>query len=75
MRGVPDDCVYLFKEDGTLLDEPGSFTPGGVQPLEGENGFLNEWQNEVYCTRWLRLEPSSTCRRRALPPATPRYCC
>ena len=36
MRGVPDDCVYLFKEDGTLLDEPGSFTPGGVQPLEGE---------------------------------------
>ena len=51
VRGVPDDCVYLFKEDGTLLDEPGSFTPGGVQPLEGENGFLNEWQNEVYCTR------------------------
>ena len=51
MRGVPDDCVYLFKEDGTLLDEPGSFTPGGVQPLEGENGFLNEWQNEMYCTR------------------------
>lgn len=30
VRGDEDD-VYLFGEDGTVLDEPASFTPGGVQ--------------------------------------------
>lgn len=26
-----DNNVYLFSEDGTVLDEPDAFTPGGVQ--------------------------------------------
>ena len=66
--------MYLFKEDGTLLDEPGDFTPGGVQPLEGDNGFLNEWLKDLYCDALLEtptlVDLPPPRYRRAPPPAT-----
>ena len=43
-----DDCVYLFDEHGALIDEAENFTPGGVQQLEGEDNFLDEWRNGYY---------------------------
>ena len=43
-----DDCVYLFDEHGALIDEAEHFTPGGVQKLEGDDNFLDEWRDGYY---------------------------
>ena len=54
-----DNNVFLFDEDGTVLDEPDAFTPGGVQ---------------TYASIPLRTHQQthpSTCRQYLFEPLTP----
>ena len=55
--------VLLFHEDGTIVDEPEEFTPGGKQMLEIPNsccGFLSEWEQGYYelCTSAMTQQDS-----------------
>ena len=49
---VDDGCVFVFDEDGTLVDEPNDGTPLGRQvlsdPEHDSRGFLAEWANGYY---------------------------
>ena len=35
--------IVLFDASGSRIDEPESFTPNGLQPVRGDNGFASEW--------------------------------
>lgn len=41
-----DDEVYVFREDGSRIDEPSNFVVDGAQPLEGDESFISDWKGE-----------------------------
>ena len=43
-----DDCIYLFDSEGARIDEPESFVVDGVQPLNGSDGFFDDWRSGYY---------------------------
>ena len=43
---VDDENIYLCDDSGALINE--SDTPGGVQTLDGDDGFMAQWREGYY---------------------------
>ena len=42
------DHVQIFDSNGVLRDEPEAGTPGGRQAIEGDRGFVEDWETGYY---------------------------
>ena len=51
------DCIYLFDENGTVIDDPENFVPNGRQDHLGDHGFINEFRSG---DNYYRLPPATS---------------